>query len=53
MQENRQGGGRVEGSRMKTRCCSVCGKPGHNARTCKKAAESSDSAASNVIVVDL
>jgi hypothetical protein len=29
----------------------VCGKPGHNARTCQEAGELSDSAASDVIVV--
>ena len=38
-------------ARTKIRCCGVCGKPGHNARTCREAAESSDSAVSDVIVV--
>jgi hypothetical protein len=52
MQETRQGGGRARGGRTKIRCCGVCGKPGHNARTCQEAVESSDSAASDVIVVD-
>jgi hypothetical protein len=32
-------------------CCSVCGKPGHNARTCQEGVEASDSAASDVIIV--
>ena len=39
------------GGRTKVRCCSVCGKPGHNARTCQEVAEESDSAASDVIIV--
>jgi hypothetical protein len=42
------GAGRV---RTKIRCCGVCGKPGHNARTCQEAVEFSDSAASDVIIV--
>jgi len=29
----------------------MCGKPGHNARTCQEAAESSNSAVSNIIIV--
>jgi hypothetical protein len=40
------GGGRTE-----VRCCGVCGKPGHNARTCQEAVEASDSAAFDVIIV--
>ena len=52
IQENRQGGGRAGGGRTKARCCGVCGKPGHNARTCQGAAESPDSFISDVIVVD-
>ena len=44
-------GGSGEGSRTKIRCCGVCGKPGHNARTCQEVAESSDSAVSDVIEV--
>lgn len=52
MQENRQRSGRVRGARTKAPCCSVCGKPGHNTRTCKEGAESSDSSISSVIVVD-
>ena len=44
-------GGGVGGVRTKVRCCSMCGKPSHNARTCQEAAEGSDSAVSNVIIV--
>ena len=29
----------------------MCGKPGHNARTCKEAAESSDSSVSDSVIV--
>jgi hypothetical protein len=29
----------VGGVRTRVRCCGVCGKPGHNARTCQEAAE--------------
>jgi DDE superfamily endonuclease/Psq-like protein len=52
MQENRRGSGCGLGARTKARCCGVCGKPGHNARTCQEVAESSDSAVSNVIIVN-
>jgi hypothetical protein len=52
LQENRQSGSRVGAARTKARCCGVCGKPGHNARTCQEAGESSDSSISSVIVVD-
>jgi len=45
--QNRSGAG---GSRTKIQCCGVCGKPGHNARTCKEAAESSDSSVSNSVI---
>ena len=38
-------------SRAKVRCCGVCGKPGHNARTCQEAADASDPAVSDVIIV--
>ena len=41
-QENRQGSRARNSSRTKVRCCSNCGKPGHNARTCQKATEASD-----------
>ena len=47
-QSDGSGAGRV---RTRVRCCGVCGKPGHNARTCQEAAEASDSAVSNVIIV--
>jgi hypothetical protein len=51
VQEMQRDSGGIGGGRTKVRCCSVCGKPGHNARTCQEAAESSDSAASDVIIV--
>jgi len=50
-QETRQSGSSTRGSRTKIRCCGVCGKPGHNARTCKEAAESSDSSISDLVIV--
>ena len=34
VQETQLGGGSTGGGRTKVRCCSVCGKPGYNARTC-------------------
>jgi hypothetical protein len=39
------------GGRTKVRCCNVCGKPGHNARTCQEAGESSDSSVSDVTLI--
>ncbi|KAL2016999.1 hypothetical protein VTK56DRAFT_2680 [Thermocarpiscus australiensis] len=51
VQEIQQDSSGTRGGRTKVRCCGVCGKPGHNARTCQEAAESSDSAVSDVIVV--
>jgi hypothetical protein len=51
-QETRRDGGRAGGARTKVRCCGVCGKPGHNVRTCQEAVESSESSISDVIVVD-
>ena len=51
VQEMQPEGGGAGGGRTRVRCCGVCGKPGHNARTCKEAAESSDSATSDVIIV--
>ena len=51
VQEMQLEGGGAGGVRTRVRCCSVCGKPGHNARTCQEAAEASDLAASNVIIV--
>ena len=50
-QETQPDSSGASGGRTKVRCCGVCGKPGHNARTCQAAAESSDSAASDVIIV--
>ena len=50
-QETQPDGGGAGGGRTKVRCCGVCGKPGHNARTCQEAAEASDSAVSDVIIV--
>ena len=41
----------ARGGRTRVRWYGVCGKPGHNARTCQEAAEASDSAASDVIIV--
>ena len=51
VQETQPDGGGAGGGRTKVRCCGVCGKPGHNARTCQEAVEASDSAASDVIIV--
>jgi hypothetical protein len=50
-QEIQLEGGGVGGTRAKVRCCGVCGKPGHNARTCQEVVEGSDSSVSDVIVV--
>jgi len=49
-QEGRRNGSGAGGSRTKIQYCGVCGKPGHNARTCKEAAESSDSSVSDSII---
>ena len=51
IQESQQTGGGAGGSRTKIQCCGVCGKPGHNVRTCQEAAESSDSSVSDSVVV--
>ena len=51
VQETQPEGGGTGGVRTRVRCCGVCGKPGHNARTCQEVAEASDSAASDVIIV--
>jgi len=51
VQETRQNSSSTGGSRTKIRCYGVCGKPGHNARTCKEAVESSDSSVSNSVIV--
>jgi hypothetical protein len=53
VQETQPGGSGTGGVRTKVRCYGVCGKPGHNACTCQEAAEASDSAASDVIIVGL
>ena len=51
VQEMQPEGSSAGGVRTKVRCCGVCGKPGHNARTCQEAVEASDSAVSDVIIV--
>jgi len=51
VQERRQNGSGAGGSRTKIRCCGVYGKPGHNVRTCKEAAESSDSSVSDSVII--
>ena len=51
VQGTQLGGSGTGGVRTRVRCCGVCGKPGHNARTCQEAVEASDSAASDVIIV--
>jgi hypothetical protein len=51
VQETQPDGSGSGGARTKVRCCGVCGRPGHNARTCQEAVESSDSSISDVIVV--
>lgn len=38
-QEMHQSSSRVGGARTNVRSCRICGKPGHNARTCQKAVE--------------
>jgi hypothetical protein len=50
-QETQLDGRSAGGARTKVRCCGVCGKPDHNARTCQEAAELSNSAVSDVIIV--
>jgi len=49
-QEERQNRNGTGGSRTKIQYYSVYGKPGHNARTCKEAAESSNSSISNSVI---
>jgi hypothetical protein len=51
VQETQPDSGGTGGVRTKVRCCGVCGKPGHNVRTCQEVAESSDSSISDVIIV--
>jgi len=50
-QETRQNSSSAGGSRTKIQYCSVCGKPGHNARTYKEAAKSSDSSVSDSVII--
>jgi hypothetical protein len=50
-QETQLDAGGGGGGRTKVRRCGVCGKPGHNARTCQEAAEAPDLAVSDVIIV--
>jgi hypothetical protein len=50
-QEKEQDGAGARVGRTRVQCCGVCGKPGHNARTCQEVAEASDSAVSDVIIV--
>jgi len=52
-QEMQMDGGGAGGVCTRVRCCGVCGKPGHNARTCQEVVEASDSAVSDVIIVGL
>ena len=51
VQEMQLEGSGAGGGRTKVRCYGVCGKPGHNARTCQEVVEASDSAVSDVIIV--
>ena len=51
VQEMQPEGNGAGGGRTRVRCCGVCGKPGHNARTCQEAAGSSDASISEEIVV--
>ena len=50
-QEKEQDGSGAGGVRTRVRYYGMCGKPGHNARTCQEVTEASDSAVSNVIIV--
>ncbi|KAH8594129.1 hypothetical protein B0O99DRAFT_514621, partial [Bisporella sp. PMI_857] len=52
VQETRQNKCHTTRTHKKVRYCGVCGKPRHNTRTCKVAIELSDSATSDVIIVD-
>jgi len=51
VQKTQQNGSSTGGSRTKIRCCSIYGKPGHNTRTYKEAAESSDLSVSDSVIV--
>ncbi len=50
--ETRQSSKSAKKACTKALCCSACGKPRHNMRTCQEAVESSDLATSTVIIVD-
>ena len=50
-QETQPDGGGAGGACTRVRYCGVCGKHGHNARTCQEVAEGSNSAVSDTIVV--
>ena len=39
--ESSGSGGQERSARPRERCCGVCGKPGHNARTCQVVPETS------------
>jgi hypothetical protein len=51
-QETQQSHGRVRRACPKTRCCGVCGKSGHNMRTCQEVIELPDSSDSDTIVIN-
>ena len=51
--ESKRSGYRIKKTGKQARCCSICGKSGHNARTCQKAVESADQTVRDVIIVDM
>ena len=51
-EEERNRRGREGAAHRKPQCCGICGKPGHNARTCQKAEEISNVSDSKVSIVD-
>ena len=51
VQETQQNSSGAGGSRTKIWYYSIYGKPGHNARTCKEAAKSSDSSVSDSVII--
>ena len=52
LKESKKNGGRVKKAGGQVRCCRICGKPGHNARTYQGAVESANQTICDVIVVD-
>ena len=50
--EERQSRGLGGRAHRGPRCCSICGKPGHNVRTCQKAKEISNVSNFKVSIVD-